>query len=147
MLCNPKTARSRRSAFTLFEILIVVALIVLLTGTAVLNADKIFGQNQEQIARIFVKESLAVPLSSYRYALGGYPTTEEGIQALITAPATNAERWRGPYIKTDGGKLPVDPWGTPYHYRYPGTHNTDSYDVWSSGSDRQDGTADDIGNW
>jgi general secretion pathway protein G len=147
MLRNPDTARARRAAFTLFEILIVVALIALLAGVAVMNADKIFGQNQEQIARIFVKQSLDVPLTSYKIAMGGYPTTEEGIQALVTAPGTNAERWRGPYIKTDGGKLPADPWGTPYLYRYPGTHNTDRYDVWSAGPDRKEGTADDIGNW
>jgi general secretion pathway protein G len=147
MLRNPETARARRAAFTLFEILIVVALIALLAGVAVMNADKIFGQNQEQIARIFVKQSLDVPLTSYKIALGGYPTTEEGIQALVTAPGSNAERWRGPYIKTDGGKLPTDPWGTPYLYRYPGTHNTDRYDVWSAGPDRKEGTADDIGNW
>jgi len=147
MLRNPETARARRAAFTLFEILIVVALIALLAGVAVMNADKIFGQNQEQIARIFVKQSLDVPMTSYKIAMGGYPTTEEGIQALVTAPGTNAERWRGPYIKTDGGKLPTDPWGTPYFYRYPGTHNTDRYDVWSAGPDRKEGTADDIGNW
>ena len=147
MLRNPETARARRAAFTLFEILIVVALIALLAGVAVMNADKIFGQNQEQIARIFVKQSLDVPMTSYKIAMGGYPTTEEGIQALVTAPGSNAERWRGPYIKTDGGKLPTDPWGTPYLYRYPGTHNTDRYDVWSAGPDRKEGTADDIGNW
>lgn len=147
MLRHPETARARRAAFTLFEILIVVALIALLAGVAVMNADKIFGQNQEQIARIFVKQSLDVPMTSYKIAMGGYPTTEEGIQALVTAPGTNAERWRGPYIKTDGGKLPTDPWGTPYFYRYPGTHNTDRYDVWSAGPDRKEGTADDIGNW
>lgn len=147
MLRNPRQPRGRRAAFTLFEILIVVALIALLAGVAVVNADKIFGQNQEQVARIFVKESLEVPLTSYKIAMGGYPTTEEGLQALVTAPASGAERWRGPYIKTDGGKLPVDPWGSAYLYRYPGTHNPDRYDLWSTGPDRKDGTADDIGNW
>ena len=147
MLSNCRTDRARRAAFTLFEILIVVALIALLAGVAVMNADKIFSQNQEQIAKIFVKQSLDVPLTSYKIAMGGYPTTEEGLQALITAPGTGAERWRGPYIKSDGGKLPADPWGTPYLYRYPGTHNTDRFDVWSAGPDRKEGTADDIGNW
>ncbi len=147
MLRNPEKSRARRAAFTLFEVLIAVALLALLAGVAVMNADRIFGQNQEQVAKIFVKQSLEVPLTSYKIAMGGYPTTEEGIQALITAPASGAERWRGPYIKADGGKAPVDPWGTPYFYRYPGSHNTDRYDVWSAGPDRKDGTADDIGNW
>jgi general secretion pathway protein G len=147
MLRNPEKYRASRAAFTLFEVLIAVALIVLLAGVAVMNADRILGQNQEQIAKIFVKQSLEVPLTSYKIAMGGYPTTEEGLQSLITAPGTNAERWRGPYIKSEGGKTPVDPWGTPYLYRYPGSHNTDRYDVWSAGPDRKEGTADDIGNW
>jgi general secretion pathway protein G len=143
----PHNRSAKRAAFTLFEILIVVALIALLAGVAVTNADKIFGQNQEQVARIFVKQSLQVPLASYKIAMGGYPTTEEGLQALITAPGSGGERWRGPYIKSDGNKVPVDPWGQPYQYRSPGTRNADSYDVWSKGADRQDGTADDVGNW
>lgn len=147
MLCHPVTYRSRRAAFTLFEILIAVALMALLAGVAVLNADKIFGQNQEQVAKMFVKQSLEVPLATFKMAMGGYPTTEEGLQALATAPAMNADRWRGPYIKSDGGKLPTDPWGTPYFYRYPGTKNSDRYDLWSAGPDRKEGTADDIGNW
>lgn len=144
MLCNPKTARSRRAAFTLFEILIVVALIALLAGVAVVNADKIFGQSQEQIAGIAIKE-MKVPLGAYKIAMGGYPTTEEGLQALVTAPAGDTGRWRGPYLEDN--KVPVDPWGTPYFYRCPGTHNTDRYDLWSAGKDKKDGTADDIGNW
>ena len=143
----PDRPASRRAAFTLFEILIVVALIALLAGVAITNADKIFSQNQEQIARIFVGQSLEVPLTSYKIALGSYPTTEEGLQVLLTPPATGADRWRGPYIKSNGGKLPVDPWGTPYQYRFPGSHNTSGYDIWSMGPDKRDGTADDIGNW
>ncbi len=147
MLQHPRVDRQRRAAFTLFEVLIAIALLAMLVGLAVVNADKIFGQNQEQVVKIFVKQSLEVPLTSYKLAMGGYPTTEEGLQALITAPNTNPERWRGPYIKTDGNKVPVDPWGTTYFYRYPGSHNTDRYDLWSAGPDRKDGTADDIGNW
>ncbi len=114
---------------------------------AVVQGGKLLEGGQEDIARIFVKQSLEVPLTSYKIHMGGYPTTEEGLQVLVTAPSTNAERWRGPYIRADGGKTPVDPWGTAYLYRCPGTHNTDRYDVWSAGKDRKDGTADDIGNW
>ena len=144
MLCNPKTARARRSAFTLFEILIVVALIALLAGVAVVNADKIFGQSQESIAGIVIKE-MKIPLGAYKIAMGGFPTTEEGLQALVTAPGGDSGRWRGPYLEDK--KVPVDPWGTAYFYRCPGTHNTDRYDIWSAGPDRKEGTADDIGNW
>jgi len=81
--------------------------------------------------------------------MGAYPSTSEGLQALITVPAGNADRWRGPYImvKGDQNKILLDPWGNPYQYRYPGIHNTTGYDLWSKGPDGRDGTADDIGNW
>lgn len=147
MLRHPQNARTRRAAFTLFEILIAIALLALLTGVAVYNSGNILKDNEEKVAKIFVKESLEVPLTRFKIDMGGYPTTEEGLQALVSAPGTNGTRWRGPYMKADGGKLPADPWGTTYFYQYPGAHNTGSYDVWSAGPDRQNGTADDIGNW
>jgi general secretion pathway protein G len=94
-----------------------------------------------------VRSSLEAPLLSFRRDLGDYPTTEQGIKALIKAPEDKADQWKGPYIKVPGGKAPSDPWGEPYEYRYPGTHNTDSYDLFSKGRDKQPDTADDIGNW
>ncbi len=119
----------------------------LLTGVVVVNIDKILGNSQADITRTFVKESFEVPLTSYKISMGGYPTTEEGLQALVAAPSGNADRWRGPYLKSSDKKLLLDAWGTPLFYRYPGTHNTDRYDLWSAGPDKKDGTADDIGNW
>lgn len=129
---------------TLIEILIVLALIALLAGTVIFNVDKIFGQNQETIARFFVGETLKVPLATYKIHMGSYPTTEEGLQALITAPANRADRWKGSYIESRS--VPQDPWGNPYQYRYPGTKNTDRFDLWSWGPDGRE-SADDIGNW
>lgn len=137
-------SRSNR-AFTLMEILIVLAIIGLLVGLGVTNFDKIFGGAQEDVARTFVTTSMKVPLTQYRMDMGDYPTTAEGLQALATPPQTHAERWRGPYVAD--GKIPLDPWSEPYQYRYPGTHNKYGYDLWSKGHDKQDGTADDIGNW
>lgn len=137
---------SRRAAFTLFEILIVIALIALLSGVAITNVGKIFGGSQEQIADLFVNDSMKAPLTSFRIHMGSYPTTDQGIQALLTSPDGNSGRWKGPYIDSKGGALPVDPWGTPYKYRYPGTKNPDGYDLYSLGPDRQE-SADDIGNW
>lgn len=138
--------RSRRAAFTLFEILIVVALIALLAGVAITNVDRIFGQNQESIARIFVNETLKVPLTQYKIHMGSFPSTEEGLQALLTPPAARADRWRGPYLDTPGNRLPLDPWGNPYQYRYPGVRNQDKPDIWSWGPDGRE-SDDDIGNW
>lgn len=135
---------SLRAGLTLIEILIVLALISLLAGLVITNIDKIFGQNQETIARLFVSESLKVPLATYKIQMGSYPTTEEGLQALITAPANRADRWKGPYLESR--TVPVDPWGNSYQYRYPGTKNPDKFDLWSWGPDTRE-SADDIGNW
>ena len=76
-----------------------------------------------------------------------YPTSAEGLKALIVAPEEKVDRWKGPYIEAKGGELPKDPWGETYQYRCPGTHNTDSYDLYSKGRDHAADTADDIGNW
>lgn len=138
--------RESARAFTLLEILVVLAIAGMIVGLAVANFDKIFGGAKEDVARMFVGNSLKVPLQSYRMHMGDFPSTTDGLQALITAPADKAERWRGPYL--EGSKSVLnDPWGNPYRYAYPGTHNKNGYDVWSVGPDKQDGTADDIGNW
>lgn len=147
----PSSARSRRTvfsgraAFTLLEILVVLAIIGLLAGLAITNVDKIFGGAQGTTAQLFVRESMKTSLTAYRIHMGDYPSTAEGLQALISRPASKGDRWAGPY--TEGGKLPSDPWGEPYQYAYPGTRNKGSYDLWSKGPDKQSGTEDDIGNW
>ena len=141
----PKNHKHR--GFTLMEILVVITIITFIAGLTIANVGKLFGGSQIDIAKLMVNQSLKTPLVTYRLQLGSYPSTEEGIQALATAPANKADRWRGPYL-ADGTKLPLlDPWGEPYQYRYPGTHNKDSYDLWSKGPDKTDGTDDDIGNW
>lgn len=137
--------RATRRGFTLLEILVVLAIIGLLAGLAITNVDKIFGGAQQSTAKLFVTQTLKTSLATYRIHMGNYPTTAEGLQALVTPPATKADRWNGPYI--EGGKIPKDPWDEPYQYAFPGTHNKDSYDLWSKGPDKQSGTADDIGNW
>jgi len=138
---------SIRRGFTLLEILVVLAIIGLLVGLAVKNVDKIFGDSQSSIAKIFVNDSIKTSLVRYRIDLGDFPSTAEGLEALVTPPAGRAERWKGPYIDAKGGKIPLDPWGEPYVYRYPGTQNKGSYDVFSKGPDKAEGTADDVGNW
>lgn len=144
----PRSSRRRASAsgFTLLEILVVLAILGLLVGLAVSNTDKIFGQSQETVARIFVRDSLKSSLVQYRIHNGDYPSTAEGLSALVTQPS-GRERWKGPYVEVSGGKIPLDPWGEEYIYRYPGTQNKGSYDLFSKGADKTQDTADDIGNW
>jgi general secretion pathway protein G len=79
-------------------------------------------------------------LRRFKQDTGRFPSTEEGLQALIVQP-TSVENWKGPYMK-DG--LPKDPWGNPYIYREPGTLNADGVDVLSFGPDLRDGGGDDI---
>lgn len=136
---------SLSSGFTLLEILVVLAIIGLLAGLAISNVDKIFGGAQRDTTALQVRESMKTPLVSYKIHMGDFPSTSEGLQALVTPPANRAERWNGPYLNPP--KVPVDHWGEPLQYAYPGTHNKGSYDLWSKGPDRQTGTADDIGNW
>lgn len=141
----PAAKHSSGAAFTMMEVLVVLAILALLAGLAITNVDKIFGGAQGSAAQLFVKESIRTPLITYRMHMGDYPSTAEGLQALITRPASKGEKWGGPYLQE--GKIPTDPWGEPYQYAYPGTKNKGMYDVWSKGPDKQSGTDDDIGNW
>lgn len=81
----------------------------------------------------------------YQLNMSDYPTSEEGLEALRQAPSgSGSSKWDGPYLE---GRIPVDPWDNPYQYQSPGKNNPHSYDIWSFGPDRSDGTDDDIGNW
>jgi general secretion pathway protein G len=137
--------RSSRSAFTLLEILIALAILGMLVALSVTQFGKIFGKAQGDTVHLFVNDSMKTALTTYRIQVGDYPSTEEGLQALITPPSGKEDRWHGPYI--DAKTVPTDPWGHPYKYAYPGVHNKDGYDLWSVGDDGIDGSADDIGNW
>jgi general secretion pathway protein G len=136
---------SPAAGFTLLEILVVLAIIGLLAGLAIKNVDKIFGGAQNQTTQLQVRDSLRTVLVSYKIHMGDYPSTSEGLQALLQAPASRADRWQGPYLESP--KAIVDHWGEQLQYAYPGARNKTGYDLWSKGPDKQSGTADDIGNW
>jgi general secretion pathway protein G len=123
----------RRSGITLIEMLVVVTIIALF---AALVAPVMFRQSDK--ARVTAAraqiESFMTALGSYKLDTGVLPSTEEGLQALRVKPA-NLDSWQGPYLPKD---IPLDPWGHPYVYKYPGEHG-DQPDIISYGSDGQPG--------
>ncbi|MCD8283751.1 MAG: type II secretion system protein GspG [Opitutae bacterium] len=129
-LLNHKRARAR-SAFTLLEIIIVIALIAIIVGAVSTNLGGIFSDNQKKLTQTDI-QSLETPLFAYQLKHGSYPTTDEGLAALVQSGELK--------------KIPEDPWKRPFQYRYPGEKNKDGYDIWSYGPDGID-SDDDIGNW
>ncbi|MEY2879166.1 MAG: type secretion system protein GspG [Verrucomicrobiota bacterium] len=141
----PRLARRARRAFTLLEILVVLAIIGLLATLAIQNLGGTFEGARVTTAQLWVTSTISTPLNVYRFSVGDFPSTSDGLQALITKPGGKSDGWRGPYLEVE--KVPTDPWGEPYQYAWPGKRNKSKPDVWSKGPDKQDGTADDIGNW
>ena len=129
--------------FTLLELLVVMVIIGLLVGYVAPMYFKQVGKSEVKVARAQI-ESFGKALDQYRLDSGHYPTTEQGLQALTTKPADEA-RWDGPYLKKG---LPLDPWGTAYLYKRPGTKG--EYDIISLGKDSAPGGTGedaDIGSW
>jgi general secretion pathway protein G len=142
--------RRRTRGFTLIEIMAVVLIIGLL-GTIVGTA--IFGQIDR--ARVTTARSqmkqIEAALDFYRMDNGRYPTTEQGLDALVHQPSIEpVPRGYRPEGYLQGGRVPLDPWDGPYEYLAPGQHNAYSFDLWSRGADGQpggEGTDGDVGNW
>ena len=139
-LASQKNKRRKRG-FTLMEILLVMALLGGLVVLGLTQVGSILQGGQEDTVRIFVNDTMKASLFRYRIDNGRYPNSEEGLQALMTAPS-GAKNWKGPYMES----LPADPWGSQYQYRSPGKNNTEGYDIFSFGGDGVE-SADDIGNW
>jgi general secretion pathway protein G len=140
-------SRAARGGFTLLEILVALAILGLLAALAISSVSGVLGGAQPKVAKIFVNDTMKTALTTYRIQIGDYPSTAEGLAALVVSPPDKTDRWHGPYIDVENGKIPQDPWNHDYKYLYPGVHNKDGYDLWSVGKDGVDGTADDIGNW
>ena len=124
--------------------LIIGLILAVILGGALLFAPKFTKRSEHsKIAAVHVDiANIGVALDAYELDFGRYPSTEEGLRALINPPQ-DPTRWRGPYLKSG----PKDAWGNPYIYRYPGQHNVNGYDLYSFGPDGQEGGADDIDNW
>jgi len=143
--------RSRRKGFTLIEVLLVVMILAMLAAFIVPNIMRAGDQAKIDMAKSAVGPTgpIATALDMFKLHVGRYPTTEEGLNALVEKPSTledeEGDKWRGPYIKS--ADMLKDPWGNEYGYKCPGEVNTEGYDLWSNGPDGQEGTDDDIRNW
>ncbi len=136
-----RTSSSRRNrGFTLIEVLLVLVILVVLASLAVVAYGPIQRKANINSAKTQA-ELLAQAVESYELQIGSYPSTQSGLQALRAAPSDIADqsKWDGPYLQRD---LPMDPWGKPYQYCFPGNHNPKSFDVWTVSPDGLE-----IGNW
>lgn len=127
----------RQHGFTLLELLVVILIIGLLTGIVAPRFLNQIERSEATTAKAQI-DAFEKALQSFRIDVGRYPTTGEGLQALVSQSA-NAPRWRGPYLKD---AIPLDPWGTPYQYNWPSTRGKD-FDLSTYGRDRAMGGAGD----
>lgn len=134
----------KQNGFTLLELLVVLGIIAMLAGLVGPQVMKHMGESKVKAAKVQV-EDLAQTLDMYKLDVGSYPTSEQGLNALIENPG-DVKRWNGPYLRKS--KVPLDPWNNEYQYTSPGEHG--KYDVSSLGADGKEGGQgedQDINSW
>ncbi len=132
------------SGFTLLELLVVLGIIALLAGIVGPQVMKHMGAAKTKAARVQI-EDLSAALDMYKLDVGKYPTTEQGLVALVESPS-DSKRWNGPYLRKT--KVPQDPWIQDYHFASPGQHG--KFDLYSYGADEKEGGEgedQDINSW
>lgn len=131
------------AGFTLLEIMLVVVIMGILMTVAVVKLGGKTKQAQIAATQADIK-AFSQALSLLEMDCGSYPSTEQGLQALVVQPP-NCTNWKGPYIES--GKIKDDAWGSKYIFKCPGEKLPHSFDLYSAGPDKVEGTEDDIGNW
>ena len=127
--------------FTLIELMLVVIIIGALVAMVMPRLTGRSEQARTTAAQADISSNIATALKLYELDNGSFPTTEEGLNALLEKSAS-ATNWHGPYLD----KKPIDPWGREYKYKCPGEHRTSDYDLYSFGKDGVEST-DDVKNW
>lgn len=125
--------RKAMQGFSLIELLVVLVILGMLAGLVGPRVMKYLGDSKTKTAKVQI-EDLGAALELYSLDTGNYPTTNDGLLALVEPPA-NAQLWSGPYLKKT--KVPQDPWGHAYIYRSPGDHGP--FDLVSLGADNKEG--------
>lgn len=133
----PSRRRDHSGGFTLVELLVVLVILGLVMGLVGPRVLGYLSSSRERAAKLQI-ESFASALDLFYLDTGRYPTTSEGLQALVKRPAA-VENWGGPYLKQ--GTVPTDPWGRPYEYRVPG--KTGPYAITTLGPEGQKGVSGD----
>lgn len=135
---------AKQRGFTLLELLVVLVILGLLAAVGGPQVMKYVSSAKSDTARLQVEE-FAAALDMYKLEVGRHPNTQEGLQALVVAPA-GAVNWNGPYLKKK--TVPKDPWGADYHYESPGQHGVfDLYSLGADGREGGEGEDRDIVNW
>jgi general secretion pathway protein G len=135
-VCCRADTRRRQGGFTLIEMLVVVAIIAVLAAVVAPEIFRNVGDANVNAAKSQI-EMLSLALDQYRLDNHAYPSTDQGLAALRTAPAAgDAPAWRGPYLRRP---VPADPWGRPYLYLAPGKANPQGFDLYSLGRDGREG--------
>jgi len=140
-----RTRRQTRRGLTLVEVMLVLVILMIIASLAVTAYGPIQRKAYINAAKTQIK-AFKTPLEAYKLDLGDFPATTQGLEALRDPPSDlrNQNKWNGPYLDS---MVPLDPWGSPYQYEYPGRHEMDKADIWSFGPDGIDNTEDDVGNW
>lgn len=125
--------------FTLIEIMLVVIILGILAAMVVPRLTGRSDEARRSVAKTDIESNLALAIDLFEVDTGEFPSS---LDDLIREPS-GGTNWKGPYLK----KKPVDPWGRAYAYRFPGEHNEDSYDLFSTGKDGAEGGDDDVTNW
>jgi general secretion pathway protein G len=136
--------KQRKSAgFSILELLLVLVILGILAGIVGVRFAGQSGKAKVTAAKTQL-ENLKTALTRYNIDVSEFPTTQQGLEALSEQPnGVDDNEWDGPYLDE---KVTDDPWGNPWQYTYPGTHNND-FDLYSYGPDGKQGGEDDIKNW